>query len=258
MRLEYSTWKQVEDYFKEHDLVVIPVGSTENHGSHLALGTDSIIPTKLAEMMDETLDVLFAPTVPFGVADYHAGYPGTLSLGIDGLYMVIKKITDSLYESGARKFIFLNGHGGNDPVFSRIGWDLNAKGAISANLNWWQISAQINPEWKGGHGGAQETSAIMAINPDWVHMEYLEDFIPPMLTDALPYEVADKVNFKGIAISAPRMVKNYATPGWFGPDHPKNANVAWGEEMLKASAEFCAEFIREFDRIDLSQFTFRK
>jgi len=254
MRLEYSTWKQVEEYFKTNDLVVIPVGSTENHGSHLALGTDSIIPTKLAEMLDERTDVLFAPTVPFGVADHHVGFPGTITLGVDGLYMVLEKITSSLYESGARKFIFLNGHGGNDPVFLRLGLELNAKGAISANLNWWQISALLNPEWKGGHGGAQETSAIMAINSEWVHMEYLDEFPVPILSEDFPYVVANNVDCNGISISVPRLVKNFAPAGWFGPDHPKTATKEWGETMLLATVDYCADFIEKFAKIDLTQF----
>ena len=92
MRLEHMTWKQAQAYFAEHDTVVIPVGSIENHGSHLALGTDFLVPSHIAQTIDQQTDVLIAPAVPYGVADHHFGFPGTVSLGYDGLKMVIERI----------------------------------------------------------------------------------------------------------------------------------------------------------------------
>ena len=80
MRLEHMTWKQAQAYFAEHDTVVIPVGSIENHGSHLALGTDFLVPSHIAQTIDQQTDVLIAPAVPYGVADHHFGFPGTVSV----------------------------------------------------------------------------------------------------------------------------------------------------------------------------------
>ena len=62
MFLEKITWKQAEGYFKEKDIAIIPVGSTENHGSQLCLGTDFLIPRRLCEMMDDRLNILIAPS----------------------------------------------------------------------------------------------------------------------------------------------------------------------------------------------------
>lgn len=64
MRLEEISWKQAERYFERKDIAVIPVGSIENHGSQLALGTDFLIPKKLTEWVERELDVLVLPGVP--------------------------------------------------------------------------------------------------------------------------------------------------------------------------------------------------
>ena len=103
MFLEKITWKQAEGYFKEKDIAIIPVGSTENHGSQLCLGTDFLIPRRLCEMMDERLNILIAPTVPFGVGDQHINFPGTITIGYDGLYDLMTRIVDQLYGFGIRK-----------------------------------------------------------------------------------------------------------------------------------------------------------
>ena len=163
MRLEHSSWLQVQRYFTQHDLVLLPIGSTENHGSHMALGTDLLVPDYIAGELDKQLEILITPVMPFGAADHHSSFPGTLSIGVDGLYLVLSKICEDLWRYGARRFVFLNGHGGNNPALSKVGLELNQKGGISAQLNWWTVAGELNPAWKGGHAAGEETAAMMAI-----------------------------------------------------------------------------------------------
>ena len=94
MFLEKISWVQAQEYFEKKDIAIIPVGSTENHGSQLCLGTDFLIPRKLCEMMDERLDVLIVPTIPYGVGDQHANFPGTITIGADGLYDLVTRIVN--------------------------------------------------------------------------------------------------------------------------------------------------------------------
>ena len=162
MRLERITWKQAERYFKDPHTAVIPIGSIENHGSHLTLGTDFLIPSHLTGAIEKKCDVLIVPAVPYGVADHHFGFPGTISLGYDGLRLVLEKITDCLYRYGVRRFVFLNGHGGNDQAILDTALQLEDKGALGALLNWWQLAGELNPKWKGGHGGGEETAESLA------------------------------------------------------------------------------------------------
>lgn len=251
MRLEHSSWAQIKEYFEKKDIVVVPLGSVENHGSHMGLGTDFIIPAKLVEMLHQRVDVLSIPVMPFGMADHHVNFPGTLSIGHDGLFLVMSRIAEQLYNMGARKIVFLNGHGGNTPVLNRIGLEMNSKGALCAIFDWWTLAGKINPKWKGGHAGAQETSAMLAINSEYVHMEYAMDSKPQDLSDELIFGGSNDVLCNGIPVTVPRLVDRLASAGWYGNDDIKTATKEWGEEMLNATADFLANFIIKFEKVKL-------
>lgn len=83
MQLAHMTWPQAEAYFRDNDIILLSVGSIECHGKHLPLGTDTLIPQKLLEMIEPLTDVAIAPIIPFGVCDSLSDYPGTVSLGQD-------------------------------------------------------------------------------------------------------------------------------------------------------------------------------
>ena len=223
MRLERITWKQAERYFKDHHTAVIPIGSIENHGSHLTLGTDFLIPSHLTGAIEKKCDVLIVPAVPYGVADHHFGFPGTISLGYDGLRLVLEKITDCLYRYGVRRFVFLNGHGGNDQAILDTALQLEDKGALGALLNWWQLAGELNPKWKGGHGGGEETAAILAIDPSLVHMEDYMPLEPQDISAGLPTSGVKTVRYQGIDVTVQRHFGSVTPSGWFGPDDPKDA-----------------------------------
>lgn len=251
MRLEAMSWKQAEAYFARKDLAVLPIGSIENHGSHLALGTDYLIPQKLTEHIDSACDVLILPALAYGVADHHSGFAGTISLGHEGLKMVVERITDQLYDYGIRRFVFLNGHGGNTPALQQIGISLAQKKALSAVVNWWQIAGEINPSWKGGHAGAEETAAMMAIDESYVQMEDYEPLAPQNLSDELLCAGMSEVKFEGVPVLVPRLFKDTAPAGWFGPDDPKEATAQWGKQMLDACGDFIVRFIGAFEKAPL-------
>lgn len=250
MRLEHSSWAQVKAYFENHDTVIVPLGSVENHGSHMGLGTDFLIPDHLVELLQSRIDVLSAPVMPYGMADHHMEFPGTLTIGHDGLYLVMSRICDQLYSYGARHIVFLNGHGGNTPVLNRIGVYMARKGCLCAIIDWWSLAGRINPAWKGGHAGAEETAAMLAINPDWVHMEYAMDFVPKDLSPELPFAGANDVYCDGVTVTVPRPAAAYSDAGWFGPDHIRQATPEWGREMLEGVADFIASFTEKFSRAE--------
>ena len=85
MRLAHMTWPQAGEYFKKNDIILLSVGSIECHGKHLPLGTDTLIPEKLLDLIEPLTDVAIAPIIPFGACDSQTDYPGTVSLGLDTL-----------------------------------------------------------------------------------------------------------------------------------------------------------------------------
>lgn len=252
MRLSNLTWPEAEAYFKNNDTILMSVGSIECHGRHLPLGTDTLIPEHLLNMIEQKSDVMIVPSVPYGACDSLSDFPGTINLGIDLLYALLKKITDELYRHGARHFIILNGHGGNMRTIDQIGFELYRKGALLAELNWWLMAWDMNPAWKGGHGGAEETAAIMGIDPKLVK---IEESTSPLKY----YDISDEIittgftsaKFKGVEINIPRIVKSVTDNGWIGPDHPTNATVEWGKEMLQTTADYIADFIESFKQLTL-------
>lgn len=254
MRLEKMTWPQAKQYFEKNNIVLIPLGSTECHGRHMPLGTDTLIPEKILTLIEEKTDVMIAPVMPYGCTDYLAPFPGTVNLGHDVLYQVMTKICESLYVHGARKFVILNGHGGNIPVLDRVALDLQKKGGMLVQLNWWQMVWNIVPDyegnmpWHGGHGGAEETSAILYIDEALVDFKEIQD--APM-KDIGPLKATGMKNvvFKGVEIPVPRFSNDISDNGWFGNDHPRFSSRKWGEALVKGVSEYILDFLEELKKI---------
>ena len=101
MRLERMNSPEVEAYFKDHKIALLSVGSIECHGLHNALGTDTLIPMKLLELVEQKSDVLILPTLPYGDCDWHLDWPGAVSVGSDLLEAVMRRICDCLYRWAA-------------------------------------------------------------------------------------------------------------------------------------------------------------
>ena len=258
MYLERMSYSDVEKYLKRKDTVVIPVGSLENHGKHMPLGTDTLIPNRIAELFNERFpDIVIAPALPYGATEDLVGFAGTVSLGVEGLRMVLQKICDQLFDYGFRRFVILNGHGGNNKPIELVGLELYKKGAYLANVNWWLIAGQLRPEWKGGHGGAEETAGIMGVDHSLIHTEYLEldEGIRNDVSDELPSGSWTTVDFKGGGVVIPRPVTSITDNGWLahgmGTDEPKKATEQWGREMLECMADYVKTFIEAFERAQL-------
>jgi creatinine amidohydrolase len=253
MRLAKITWPRAEAYFKTHDTVLLAVGSIECHGRHLPLGTDTLIPERLLDLVEEkNSEILIAPIIPFGACEYLAPFPGTINLGMDVLYALVRRVADSLKCHGARKFIVLNGHGGNVKALERLGAELNGEGCLMALLNWWLNVWEMNPAWKGGHGGGEETAGIMGIDPSLVDTGEIKDLVLKDVSAGLKATGFHTVEFKGVQVTIPRLTPNVTDNGWIGPDHPKTATVEWGKEMLQAMADYIVDFIPEFEKVKLN------
>jgi creatinine amidohydrolase len=105
---------QVEEYLAYDDRVVLPVGSTEQHG-YLSLETDNILAERVSAEAAEPLGVLVLPVLPYGLTPSFAAFPGSPSLRLETFVAVLRDLLDSLYGQGFRRFLVVNGHGGNLP-----------------------------------------------------------------------------------------------------------------------------------------------
>lgn len=251
MELASLTWKEAEEIFKEIDTVILPVGSLENHGTHGPLGTDFMVPDKLAKMVSEKVGVLVLPTMPYGVCPHHMSFPGTINIGHDALIAVVRNISFSLLEQGIKRFIFLNGHGGNSPALESVALDIYNNEGIAAVVDWWSLAGQLNSKWAGGHGGGQEASAMLAIKPEWVKLDEAMPRQYNNLSDTLVGSSLNTIMFKDANIKVMRDVRDVVESGWYGPDDPKDADIEDGKKMLETTADYIVEFIKEFKKVKL-------
>jgi creatinine amidohydrolase len=115
VRLFDANWMQIEEYLRRDDRIVLPTGSTEQHG-FLSLGTDAILAERVAQEAAEPLGIPVLPVLPFGMAPYFAAYPGSMSLRMTTYIEVLRDLLDGLAAQGFRRIAIVNGHGGNAPV----------------------------------------------------------------------------------------------------------------------------------------------
>jgi creatinine amidohydrolase len=146
-----------------HPLLVVPVGSCEQHGPHLPLGTDSVVATALAEgLAARRADTVVAPALHITSSGEHAGFPGTLSIGAAATELVVVELVRSAdWASGV---VLVNGHGGNARPVTDAVRRLTDEGRRV--IAWW-------PKVTDGdlHAGATETSLLLALRPDLVRTE---------------------------------------------------------------------------------------
>ncbi|KQY26967.1 creatininase family protein [Rhizobium sp. Root482] len=138
MHINAMNWSQVEERLKTDDRCIVPLGSIEQHAG-LSLGTDMILPEKVALDAAAPLGVPVFPVMPYGLTAGFADFPGTVTLRIRTYIAVIEDILDSLYHTGFRRILMINGHGGNSPAATVIAEWLNRNRDASVKLHdWWR------------------------------------------------------------------------------------------------------------------------
>jgi creatinine amidohydrolase len=206
MLLHLSTWVEVEDYLKHSTGIIIPIGSTEQHGPNGLVGTDAICAEVLAKAVGEAAGALVGPTINVGMAQHHLGFPGSMTLRPSTLIAVIRDMVVSLSRHGFDRFFFLNGHGGNvataTAAFSEIYAEASMApaGQNSPSLrctikNWWEapsakrLSGELFPGEEGAHATPSEVSLTFHAYPEAVKQAEMSPRVAPWgsFTDSADY-----------------------------------------------------------------------
>jgi creatinine amidohydrolase len=174
MRIADMDWRMVEDWVRHDDRCVLPLGSTEQHAG-LSLATDAILAERIAIEAAEPLNVPVFPVVPFGLAPYFSGFPGTVTLRTATFAALIRDILDSLMGSGFRRITIVNGHGGNHPVAAIAQeWMMDHPDARVRVHDWWR--------------GPLTIAAVQRIDPVASHASWMENYPWTRLADRPPVE----------------------------------------------------------------------
>jgi len=163
--------RQALDDLLPHAVVVLPIGATEQHGHHLATGTDALLIDHVVSRAAQQCHsrVVIAPTLAFGASDHHLTFGGTLSLSVETLTAVLIDLARSVAESGGRRLVIANGHGGNvGACFNAAAAGAARFGLAIAHLNYWDFLPRDLGAEIPGHAGAFETSLVLATRAELV------------------------------------------------------------------------------------------
>ncbi len=194
-RVAHITWPEFAERISGH-VVIVPVGSVEQHGPHLPLGVDAFIPYHLSLRLAERMPVLVAPPIWYaGPSDPVSGggqrFPGTLAVRGTTLIALVTDVVEEFFRQGARKLALVNGHFENTAFLTeaarRILPPSDASGRKIVIVNWWEhvpddtlqrLFPEGFPGWEVEHASLTETSLMQALAPDLVHVDRLPREVP--------------------------------------------------------------------------------
>ena len=172
MHLAETSWTDVAEL--ETNLAVMPVGSTEQHGPHAPLGTDTLNAETIADAGADAFDgdVAVTPAIPVGVAEEHRAFAGTMWVSDDTFRAYVRETAASLARHGFDRIVFVNGHGGNVDALDEVAARLTRDGtAYAVAFTWFEAVDTAVPM---GHAGGRETALLRATHPDLVHDDRID------------------------------------------------------------------------------------
>ena len=242
MRLHLATWPQVEAYLARSTAIILPIGSTEQHGPTGLIGTDALCAEAVALRVGEALDVMVAPTIAVGMAQHHMDFPGSMTLRPSTLLAVVRDCLLSLVRHGFDRVLMINGHGGNvatvQAAFAETQMELDAlrpRPALRTRLvNWWEMPEvdKLSYELYGSAIGAHATPPEVALT--WA--------LYPETADPRPLEprLAPRGPFHGAGDFRARF-----PDGRIGSD-PSLARIEHGERLLATASQEIARVAETF------------
>ncbi len=246
----YKTWQEIRDLpDKKNVPLILPIGSIEQHGPHLPVAVDSaltlgVIGEALARLPNDN-PALCLPPLYYGKSNEHDGFPGTITLTAKTLTTLLMEVGEQAYASGFRKLVLVNGHGGQPEILRIAARDLHVKyrDYHCWHLFIWDVPNKINdlltPKEAaiGIHAGDGETSLMMKLLPDTVHMNRAEASWPAeRRADQLTYFIG--------RLTKAWTTSDISTNGTVGD--PTTATLAKGEQILD---QLASGWVRVFEEI---------
>jgi creatinine amidohydrolase len=252
MKLQEMTWPQVQKAASEA-VAVVPIGSTEQHGLHLAVSTDAALVTAVAEGAERALPegVVICPTLAYGASHHHLGFAGTMSLSPETYTRVLLELLESLLRGGFRRIVLLNGHGGNIVPANQALLMLSHRydDELQPNIaltSYWELAGAAfrgRPPLESScmrHADEYETSMML-----WLHPEHVlrEAIAPPQMVKANSH-----LDWQGerpdCGVTMQKKFHFLTDSGVVG--YPDLATAEKGRHLVERAVEAAIDFLREF------------
>ncbi|QJU58330.1 creatininase family protein [Sphingomonas sp. AP4-R1] len=267
--LPEMTWAEVADLLKRTDMVIIPVGSTEQHGPQGPLGTDYLNGLERAKLVAQYTDVLVAPITNVGNAGYHLDFPGSLSVSEETLQHFYVEVVQSLIKQGFKRFMFLNSHGGNAATTAFIVDRINQETpGIAVDLATAAAPFMARePKTPGKtapfdrHAGVGETSNSLYLIPSLVDLDRARKAkltMPDHLTKMVPMiEAGDPTANLVFLVEALKAegtgkgttTKNMTDTGSWSSLDPRTATAEQGHDETEKFVNAAVQFIEKWKEL---------
>ncbi|MBI1259886.1 MAG: creatininase family protein [Chloroflexi bacterium] len=242
MKHENATWIEIKARLEQGKVIaILPIGAEEEHGPHLPLATDTIMAAGFAERLSVALDGMLLPAIPYGETWTTSGYPGTISLSFNTVLAIVLDIGSALAAQNVSALVIVNGHFGNQAPLEQASRQLqNQHHLPTMVLNYpgmEQAAAAIcesKPAAPGFyHADEFETSFVLALKPEVVHMERAN---------------AEYPQFPTVFGSVPLLLDTFCKSGVFGD--PRTASAEKGEQLLDALLPNALNVIQAFLQVN--------
>jgi len=238
MRLSEATWTDADD--ADPDAVLLPVGSTEQHGPHAPLGTDALNAETVAEAAADAYDgdLVVAPTVPVGVSEEHRQFTGTMYVSEDAFRDYVREAAVSLFDHDWRTIVFVNGHGGNTNALREVAARITRdEDAYAASYTWFDAVGDHSSDM--GHAGPLETAFLRHTRPELVREDRIEE-----ARDGASDGWGDWTGYTNLAYDSAEFTEN----GVVGD--PGTENAARGEELLSLATKSLCRLVSRLGERD--------
>ncbi|HHV56584.1 MAG TPA: creatininase family protein [Firmicutes bacterium] len=249
MFLPELTWPEVAEVLQKTKTVLVPVGSTEQHGPHLPVNNDAFTAEALCRKIAAASEAAGIPVavstcIAIGLSEHHMDFPGSLTLSPETFQRVVKEVCTSLYHHGFRNIVLVNAHGGNSSALALTASDLahTYRDAKFMLLEWWHlIGSTLQKVVETGlfHGCEGETSLSLALGQR-VLMDKAEAVLPESSSAFVDYNLFTSKPGLGWTISS---MKDITPTGVVGD--PTKATHAKGDALLTAVLKLTTQLMAE-------------